>query len=238
MRQAVKNDLILLYPAFFQRCCFFQDSCRILREFLISSPEDPPAARQLPQTVNPHANPEEEDMKIFVIVGMPAAGKNIARIYAESKGFPYFATGDLVRAEVRRRGFDADAASTAAVSTELRGDDGLGVTRMALETALKANSAVVFLEGMRSWPEIALIRQKADCIVVAFLAPKSLRLMRITARGRADDFAGAFDERDQREIAYGTAVPIALADEYILNTGAMDDAIRELDKIVFKAEDR
>jgi hypothetical protein len=27
-------------------------------------------------------------MKIFVIVGMPAAGKNIGRIYAESKRYP------------------------------------------------------------------------------------------------------------------------------------------------------
>jgi dephospho-CoA kinase len=171
-------------------------------------------------------------MKIFVIVGMPAAGKNIGRIYAESKVYPYYATGDLVRAEVRRRGFEADAVHMAAVSTEIRGDDGMGVTRMALETALKANSPVVFLEGMRSWPEIELIRQKADCVVVAFLAPKSLRRKRIAARGRADDSVQAFDGRDQREIDYGAAVPVALADGYILNTGTMEDAIREMDRIV------
>jgi dephospho-CoA kinase len=36
-------------------------------------------------------------MKIFVIVGMPASGKNIARSYAESNGLPYFATGGVVR---------------------------------------------------------------------------------------------------------------------------------------------
>jgi dephospho-CoA kinase len=171
-------------------------------------------------------------MKIFVIVGMPAAGKNIGRIYAESKGYPYYATGDLVRAEVRRRGFEADAVHMAAVSTELRGDDGMGVTRIALETALREESPVVFLEGMRSWPEIELIRQKADCVVVAFLAPKPLRLTRIAVRGRADDSVQAFDERDRREIDYGTAVPIALADGYILNTGTMEEAIRDMDGIV------
>lgn len=171
-------------------------------------------------------------MKIFVIVGMPAAGKSIGRIYSESKGYPYYATGDLVRAEVRRRGFEADAVHMAAVSTELRGDDGMGVTRMALETALKEESPVVFLEGMRSWPEIELIRQRAACFVVVFLSPKSLRLKRIAARGRADDSVQAFDARDQREIDYGAAVPIALADGYILNTGTMEDAIREMDGIV------
>ena len=173
-------------------------------------------------------------MKIFVIVGMPAAGKNIARTYAEAKGLAYFATGDIVRAEVKKRGQEEDAENTAKVSDELRGTDGMGVTRLALEEVLKSGKPVAFLEGMRSWPEIELIRQKVDCVVVAFLAPKSLRRSRMVARGRADDSLQAFDDRDWREIAYGTSVPIALADEYILNTKTMDDAIRELDQIVKK----
>jgi dephospho-CoA kinase len=171
-------------------------------------------------------------MKIFVIVGMPAAGKNIGRIYAESKGYPYYATGDLVRAEVRRRGFEADAVHMAALSTELRGEDGMGVTRIALDTALNEEGPVVFLEGMRSWPEIELIRQRVECLVIAFLAPKSLRLKRIAERGREDDSVQAFDARDRREIEYGTAVPIALADHYILNTGTMEEAMREMAGIV------
>ena len=120
------------------------------------------------------------------------------------------------------------------VSTELRGDDGMGVTRIALDTVAAVGGPVVFLEGMRSWPEIELIRHKADCTVVAFLAPKSLRLMRIMSRGREDDSSPGFDKRDWREIDYGTAVPIALADEYILNNGSMEDAISELDRIVGK----
>lgn len=173
-------------------------------------------------------------MKIFVVVGMPAAGKNIARTYAESKGLVYYATGDIVRAEVKKRGVGADADGTAKISDELRGADGMGVTRLALEEVLKSGAAVGFLEGMRSWPEIELIREKAECVVVAFLAPRNLRLERICARGRADDSPQAFDERDQREIAYGTAIPIVLADAYILNTKMVDDAIEQLDIIVKK----
>jgi dephospho-CoA kinase len=171
-------------------------------------------------------------MVIFIIVGMPAAGKNIARIYAEAKGLPYYATGDLVRAEVRRRGIGADAGQVAAVSTELRGEDGMGVTRMALAAALAEKGPLVFLEGMRSWPEIELIRKSAACQVVAFLAPRRTRRERIAARGREDDSVGAFDQRDRREIDYGTAVPVALADHYILNTGSIDDALSALDRIV------
>jgi len=171
-------------------------------------------------------------MKIFVIVGMPASGKNIARQYAESKGLPYFGTGDLVRQEVSRRGLEPTAENTARISTELRGKDGQGVTRLALSAALESGSPVGFLEGMRSWPEIELIRRQADAFVVAFLAPRETRLGRILSRGRADDIPEHFQERDFREIEYGAAVPVALADEYILNTGGMEEALRALDEIV------
>ena len=171
-------------------------------------------------------------MKIFIIVGMPAAGKNIARLYAESQDMVYYATGDIVRAEVKGRGLEADAVNSSEVSDELRGEDGMGVTRLALEEVLKSGTAVGFLEGMRSWPEIKLIREKADGVVVAFLTPRNVRRERIVSRGREDDSAQAFDDRDKRELAYGTAIPIAMADAYVLNTGSEDDAISQLDAIV------
>ena len=176
-------------------------------------------------------------MKIFVIVGMPAAGKNIACTYAESEGLIYFATGDIVRAEVKKRCAEADAAGTAKISDELRGKDGMGVTRLALEKILQSGADVGFLEGMRSWQEIEMIREKADGIVVAVLAPRGLRLNRVCSRGRADDSPADFDERDQREIVYGTAIPLALADAYILNIGTMDNAMEQLDAIVRKEMD-
>lgn len=171
-------------------------------------------------------------MRIFIVVGMPASGKNIGRMFAEDKGFPYFATGDIVRAEVKKRGLDADAINTAEISDELRGQDGMGVTRRALATALNQEGDIVFLEGMRSMPEIELIRQGAPAVVVAFLAPRGLRRDRVMSRGRADDNVDAFDERDMREISYGASIPIALADEYVLNTGTLDDAILELEAII------
>ena len=172
-------------------------------------------------------------MKILIIVGMPASGKNIARLYAESKGIPYFATGDLVRAEVKSRGLQGPQ-QTAAVSTELRGMDGMGITRMALAAALRSAKPVVFLEGMRSRPEIELIHGKAETVVIAFVAPRQTRLRRVMERERDDDSAAAFDIRDLREIEYGVSVPVALADEYILNTGTVEEALGHLDRIVRK----
>ncbi|MCX7982454.1 MAG: AAA family ATPase [Syntrophales bacterium] len=171
-------------------------------------------------------------MRAFVIVGMPAAGKNIARIYAERKGFPYIATGDIVRAEAEKRGMNYDAKSMSQLSDELRESDGLGVTRRAIEKAFSVGSDIVFLEGMRSWPEIELIRGMVKCVVIAFVAPRKLRLERIISRGRPDDSPDLFEARDLREINYGSAVPIALADAYILNTDTIEHAIGELDRII------
>ncbi|MGV8058139.1 MAG: AAA family ATPase [Smithellaceae bacterium] len=171
-------------------------------------------------------------MKIFVVVGMPASGKNIARVYAEARDIPYFATGDLVRNEVRKRGLESDAVAAAAVSTELRGADGLGVTRLALAAAIASGADILFMEGMRSQPEIDLIRSGAECVVIAFLAPRKLRLQRIISRQRPDDSPQLFDGRDRREIEYGTAIPIVLADEYILNTGTPEEAIGQIDQII------
>jgi dephospho-CoA kinase len=173
-----------------------------------------------------------ETMKVFIVVGMPASGKNIARTYAEEQVIPYFASGDIVRGEVKKRGLTPDARNMAAVSTELRGADGLGVTRCVLAAAQESNAQTVFLEGMRSWPEIELIRKEMDCTVIAFLAPRRLRLERIISRGRSDDSPDVFEDRDLREIEYGTAIPIALADEYLVNTATMEDALAALDTIV------
>ncbi len=171
-------------------------------------------------------------MKCFIVVGMPAAGKDIARQVASSKGYPYFATGDIVRAEAARRGASPDADSMANLSTELRGNDGLGVTRLALKAAADSGAPVVLMEGIRSRQEIDLIGAQAETVVVAFLAPRSQRRQRVLSRGRFDDSAAAFDGRDRREIDYGLAVPIALADEYILNTGTVEEALAAFCRIV------
>lgn len=171
-------------------------------------------------------------MKCFIIIGMPAAGKDIARQFARLKGLPYFATGDIVRAEAARRGVSPDADSMARLSTELRGNDGLGVTRLALKTAVESGEPVVFMEGIRSKQEIELIGAQSDTVVVAFLAPRSQRRERVLSRGRSDDSAAAFNGRDRREIDYGLAVPIALADEYILNTGTAEQALATFGRIV------
>ena len=171
-------------------------------------------------------------MKLIVVTGMPASGKNIVCQYARKHGHPYFSTGDIVREEILKRGGKGDPETSARISTELRGSDGLGVTRMAVARVLEQKSKIVFLEGIRSWPEIEMIRSKLPATLVAVVAPREARRERVQKRGRADDAPAFFDERDQREIGYGIAVCIALADAYILNTGTVEEAMAQVENIV------
>jgi hypothetical protein len=46
-----------------------------------------------------------------------------------------------------------DPEISAKISTQLRGEDGMGVTRIAVGEAIKKKEPVVFLEGVRSWQE-------------------------------------------------------------------------------------
>jgi hypothetical protein len=41
-----------------------------------------------------------------------------------------------------------------------------------------------------------------------------------------------WNARDRREIDYGLAVPITLANEYILNTGTVDEALDAFGEII------
>ena len=52
-------------------------------------------------------------MKLILVTGMPAAGKNIAARYAQMNQYPYFSTGDFVRAEIKKRGCRADPETSA-----------------------------------------------------------------------------------------------------------------------------
>jgi len=164
---------------------------------------------------------------IVVVVGMPASGKNFARHYAEENHIPHLTTGDIVRIECASRGLDLTAKNMAKVSDELRGHDPCELTRWLLERVDKEHSLqpMVVLEGMRSWEEVELIRSKFSTTLVAFVTGREIRRERYVARARGDDDPRLFEERENRELEYGTAVPIAMADFYVLNDGTIEETI-------------
>lgn len=173
--------------------------------------------------------------RAVIVVGMPASGKGIAKLWAERNGVPYIATGDIVRAEARRRGLDMTPETMANLSDELRGEDGMGVTALALSGALNSNGKGVVMEGMRSMGEVGLIKGHMEVLVVAFVVAKRLRYERFMKRGREDDTGGnaeVLEGRDNRELAYGVGDVIALADKYVLNDGSMDEGLEGFDAAV------
>ncbi|MDG6221121.1 MAG: AAA family ATPase [Candidatus Thermoplasmatota archaeon] len=171
---------------------------------------------------------------IVVVVGMPASGKNFARFYAEENRIPYLSTGDMVRVECASRGLDLNAKNLAMISDELRSKDPAELTRWLIDRVKKelSHEPVVMLEGMRSWEEIEVVRYSFPTTVVAFVVGLPTRRRRFISRGREDDDPKFFDERDRREIEYGTTVPIAMADRYVMNEGEIEDTVLKFRRIM------
>lgn len=171
---------------------------------------------------------------VIIVVGMPASGKDFARYYAEETNVPRLTTGDIVRMECASRGLDLNAANMAMVSDELRSRDPAELTRWLVDRVEQeySHQPLVILEGMRSWPEIELVRAKFPATIIAFVVGRGLRKKRYAGRAREDDDPKLFDERDWREIDYGTSVPIALADYYVVNDGSVEETIWRFRKVM------
>jgi cytidylate kinase len=175
---------------------------------------------------------KEFAMTIFVIAGMSTSGKNTKRMYAENNNIPYFATGDIVRKGVKKQGLAPNAENMPEISTNLRGTDGMGVTRIAPSNTLASTNNLVFMERISSCPKVELIHREADSFIVAFVAPRELRRDQMASGSRADNTPSVFEGRGLPEMADGTAISIARADAHVLNAGTMDEAMADLNTIV------
>lgn len=172
-------------------------------------------------------------VRVLVAVGMPGSGKSLARECASEMGIKNLSTGDLVREECGKRGLEPTGPNCKMISDELRGIDPSELTNRLIKKVLEEMSEenMVVLEGMRSWEEILSLREHFHAEVLAFILPMRDRDERRGSRGRPEDDPALFRERDWSEIEYGTSVPIAMADHYVLNTGTLDESkarVREI----------
>lgn len=177
-------------------------------------------------------------MKAVGFTGMPGSGKSEAMAVARELGFPVVRMGDLIWEEVARQGLPRESQHVGAVATQMRETEGPDVWALRTvdrirEVALGA--AVVMVDGVRSNHEVEVFRRELgdDFCLVAIHTDQHARFDRLTQRARDDDPAedSLHAQRDDREMGWGIARTIALADEMLVNDGALDafhDATRAL----------
>ncbi len=163
--------------------------------------------------------------KVIVNIGMPASGKNFGRTYAAEHDIVFFSTGDVVRSICKDRGLEPNSVNCTAISQELKAIGPSELTVRVRQKALDTGAEVVILEGMRSVPEIDLLREVFDVTVIAIVVGRGERLNRLMGRGRTDDDPSKFNTRDERELDYGVGDAIALADMYLHNAGTEEEGL-------------
>jgi len=159
-------------------------------------------------------------LHIVAITGMPGAGKSTAAQALVKEGWRRVVIGDVIRAETKRRGFEADARSTGEVMRLLRKERGeSAVADLCLEEIARAGAQKVVVDGIRSLAEVEAFRKKATVMLIAVDASPARRFELLKERGRRDDplTREMFEERDLRELGVGIGEAIALADETISN---------------------
>ncbi len=154
-------------------------------------------------------------MKVLLVAGMPGAGKEELLTVARSMGLPFLRMGDIVRELHSESGTSLSVGAFANAQREELGRD------IWAKRALERMSGEVFLvDGCRSMDEVRSYRNLSDdVVIVGIYAPPKDRYSRLVARGRDDapKSMEEFEARDSREIGWGLAEVLALADVIVPN---------------------
>ena len=172
---------------------------------------------------------------VLVVVGMPGAGKSLASSVMKATGIPIFVSGDIVRAEARRRKLKFNRKNLGAIMLDIRKKEGMGaVAKRLIPMVEKAKGRYTVYEGARSTEEIEELRRKYNVVTIAIHASSQARFERLKRRRRSDrprrwkDFA----ERDNRELGVGIGRLIALADRTVENEDTKDDLKRRMKRLL------
>ena len=166
---------------------------------------------------------------------MPGAGKSLASHEAEKRGIPIFVSGDIIRAEARRRGLKPTRKNLGRLMLEIRKEEGMGAIARRLSPLIDttAGSHVVY-EGARSVEELEELSRKHGVITVAIHASPKTRFRRLLKRKRSDRPRTwpNFVERDERELRVGVGRLIAMADRMVENEDSKDDLKRRMKRLL------
>lgn len=186
---------------------------------------------------------------IIAIVGMSGAGKSEAAKRFVGHGYAEVYFGQITMDELEKRGLPVNEANERAVREGFRKDHGMAafaVLNMPKIDALQAEGKMVLIDGLYSWSEYKLLKDKYgdELKVVAIYAAPQERYVRLANRQPAPGETASRKNRSlTREEAHSRdfaeieniekAGPIAMADFTIVNMGTLEDltnAVNDLQK--------
>ncbi len=169
--------------------------------------------------------------EVYGITGMPLSGKTSVAEMLEDEGFSLLDMGDVVRAEMEKRGIEAgNEGAFVNGQREENGMDAIAQLSVPYLEDLMDETDRIIITGMRGWNEKRRFEKETseDLDVIALWASRDTRRQRREARQREEDVKGQdFHERDIREIENGVGKLMALSDHMINNDGIELDELHE-----------
>ena len=200
-------------------------------------------------------------MRVIGFTGMPGSGKSEAMDVAKARRIPVVRMGDLIWEEVDRQGLPRDAANVGKVANAMRASHGKEVWAIRTCDRVRAivadsegepdvaggapttvdedkarSARLVLIDGIRSHEEGETFRAQLgdDFTLGAIHTDPDHRFDRLVKRARADDSrdVSVLKARDERELGWGIARTIALADEMIVNDGSLEQFRQRVAKML------
>jgi len=163
--------------------------------------------------------------RVYILTGMPGAGKEEFVRVALGRGFRVVRMGDVVRAEATRRGLAMTDQEVGGFASAERREHGPGIWAERCLPFLEGRDTVI--DGSRSTYELEVFRRAlgSNVRLVAIHASPALRFERLKRRNRSDapPTEEAFRLRDERELGWGLGSLIAQADVVITNEGTLEE---------------
>lgn len=161
-------------------------------------------------------------MKVIGFCGLPGSGKTTALEAVNDLGI-IITMGDVIRKEAIRRDMTLNDDNLGKVAKELRlkeGDD--IIAEKTVEIIKKQNTGVIFIDGLRSLPEVEVFKKEWKFPLIAIITNEELRYKRISDRSRSDDGTEKMIKlRDKREKDFGLEDVIKIADFKIENNSTI-----------------
>ncbi len=166
-------------------------------------------------------------MGVFILTGMPGAGKEELVVVAIGLGYQVRRMGDVVRAEAEKHGIPPQDVGRFAHDERQRH----GYDIWAKRIVPLVGEGDTIIDGCRGMSEVNIFRDAfgKEARIIAVHSAPGTRYPRLVNRGRSDvprDLR-EFEERDQRELGWGLGETIALADVVLINEGSLDDFRRK-----------
>ena len=173
---------------------------------------------------------------LICITGMPGAGKTTVAAHMARFGFEVVSMGDVIREEVRRRGYPLDRGSQFRVVKEVREELGPAAVAMLSKRRIgSSEGGIIVIDGVRSPEEVSFFRELGIVKVLAVHASPRRRYFYLRSRGRSDDPHDwrSFEERDEIELSLRVGDVIALADGMLVNEKlSLDELGREVERVI------